>query len=92
MFTVLLPLASLGTTRKNVMEAMMVEGIGTGVSYEAIHLTSLFRAKGFREGMFPNSERISRETLTLPLYPEMKDSDVDRVCATLSRVLRKKAA
>jgi hypothetical protein len=42
--------------------------------------------------MFPNSERISRETLTLPLYPEMKDSDVDRVCATLSRVLRKKAA
>jgi len=92
MFTVLLPLARLGTTRKAVMDAMMQEGIGTGVSYEAIHLTSLFRAKGFREGMFPNSERISRETLTLPLYPEMKDTDVDRVCAALSRVLRKKAA
>jgi hypothetical protein len=92
MFTVLLPLAALGTTRKSVMEAMMLEDIGTGVSYEAIHLTSLFRAKGFKEGMFPNSERISRETLTLPLYPEMKDSDVDRVCAALSRVLRRKAA
>jgi len=92
MFTVLLPLDRLGTTRKAVMDAMMQEGVGTGVSYEAIHLTSLFRAKGFREGMFPNAERISRETLTLPLYPEMKDSDVDRACSALSRVLRRKAA
>ena len=92
MFTVLLPLAKLGTTRKAVMDSMMQEGIGTGVSYEAIHLTTLFRRKGFKEGMFPNSERISRETLTLPLFPEMRASDVERVCASLSRVLRRKAA
>ncbi|HEX4780180.1 MAG TPA: DegT/DnrJ/EryC1/StrS aminotransferase family protein [Usitatibacter sp.] len=92
MFTVLLPLATLGITRKAVMDSMMQEGIGTGISYEAIHLTSLFRAKGFKEGMFPNSERIARETLTLPLYPEMRDSDVERACASLSRVLRRKAA
>jgi dTDP-4-amino-4,6-dideoxygalactose transaminase len=92
MFAVLLPLAKLGITRKAVMDAMMQEGIGTGVSYEAIHLTSLFRAKGFKEGMFPNSERIARETLTLPLFPEMRDSDVERACASLQRVLRRKAA
>ena len=82
----------LGMTRKAVMDAMMKEGIGTGVSYEAIHLTTLFRRKGFREGMFPISERIARETLTLPLYPEMRETDVDRVCAALKRVLRRKAA
>lgn len=92
MFTVLLPLADLRTSRKAVMDAMMNEGVGTGVSYEAIHLTTLFRRKGFREGMFPVSERIARETLTLPLYPEMREHDVERACATLSRVLRRKAA
>jgi dTDP-4-amino-4,6-dideoxygalactose transaminase len=91
MFTYLLPLAELGITRKAFMDAMMQEGIGTGVSYEAIHLTTLFRNKGFREGQFPVSERIGRETVTLPLFPEMRETDVDRVCETLKRVLRKGA-
>jgi len=92
MFTVLLPLADLGMSRKAFMDAMMQEGIGTGVSYEAIHLTTLFRKKGFREGQFPVSERIGRETVTLPLFPEMRETDVDRVCETMKRVLRRKAS
>ena len=92
MFTYLVPLDELGITRKAFMDAMMQEGIGTGVSYEAIHLTTLFRKKGFREGMFPISERIGRETVTLPLFPEMRETDVDRVCETARRVLRRKAA
>jgi dTDP-4-amino-4,6-dideoxygalactose transaminase len=92
MFTVLLPLDAAGMTRKAFMDAMQKEGIGTGVSYEAIHLTTLFRKKGFREGMFPISERIARETVTLPLFPEMRETDVDRVCESLKRVLRAKGA
>lgn len=92
MFTYLLPLGELGITRKDFMDAMMQEGIGTGISYEAIHLTTLFRRKGFREGQFPVSERIGRETVTLPLFPEMRETDVARVCETVKRVLRRKAA
>lgn len=92
MFTVLLPLHAYGKPRKAFIDAMQKEGIGIGISYEAIHLTSLFREKGFREGQFPNSERIARETVTLPLFPEMSDSDVDRVCTALGRVLRREAA
>ena len=92
MFTVLLPLDESGTTRRAFMDAMMQEGIGTGISYEAIHLTSLFRRKGFREGQFPVAERISRETVTLPLFPEMRSSDVDRVCESVKRILHGKAA
>jgi dTDP-4-amino-4,6-dideoxygalactose transaminase len=92
MFTLLLPLERTGGSRKAFIDAMHQEGIGIGISYEAIHLTSLFRAKGLREGMFPNSERIARETVTLPLYPEMHEFEVERVCASVSRVLRRKAA
>jgi dTDP-4-amino-4,6-dideoxygalactose transaminase len=92
MFTVLLPLQALRSTRKAFMDAMQKEGIGTGVSYEAIHLTTLFRNKGFREGMFPVSERIARETVTLPLFPEMRGTDVERVCESMKRVMRRKAA
>ena len=92
MFTVLLPLQALRSTRKAFMDSMHKEGIGTGVSYEAIHLTTLFRNKGFREGMFPISERIARETVTLPLFPEMRETDVERVCESMKRVMRRKAA
>jgi len=92
MFTVLLPLDATRTTRKQFIDAMHGEGIGIGISYEAIHLTTYFRAKGFREGRFPVSERIARETVTLPLFPEMRESDVDRVCEGMKRVLRRKAA
>ena len=90
MFTVLLPLDEVGTTRKAFIDAMKEKGIGIGISYEAIHLTTLFRAKGLREGMFPNSERISRETVTLPLFPEMGEADVERVCTAMSHILRRK--
>jgi hypothetical protein len=92
MFTVLLPLESMGRSRKAFIDAMHKDGIGVGISYEAIHLTTLFRGKGFRPGRFPVSERIARETATLPLFPEMHESDVERVCAAMGRVLRRKAA
>jgi dTDP-4-amino-4,6-dideoxygalactose transaminase len=92
MFTVLLPLEAARTTRKQFVDAMQKEGIGIGISYEAIHLTSYFRGKGFREGQFPVSERIARETVTLPLFPEMRENDVQRVCESMKRALRRKAA
>jgi len=89
MFTALLPLDEARITRKAFVDAMQAEGIGVGISYEALHLTSHFRAKGLRAGQFPVSERIGRETVTLPLFPEMRDSDVERICTTAGRILRR---
>ncbi|MFO1283483.1 MAG: DegT/DnrJ/EryC1/StrS aminotransferase family protein [Burkholderiales bacterium] len=87
MFCVLLPLDRLTITRAQFRDAMQQEGIGTGISYEALHLTTLGRRHGGREGRFPNAERIARETVTLPLFAEMRDEDVDRVCDAAARVL-----
>lgn len=87
MFCVLLPLARLKITRKAFIDEMHAQQIGIGISYEAMHLSTLFRGKGHREGEFPNAERISRETVTLPLHPGMTLADVERVCATLSNII-----
>jgi dTDP-4-amino-4,6-dideoxygalactose transaminase len=38
------------------------------------------------------SERIARETVTLPLFADMREADVERVCACLQRTLRRRAA
>jgi dTDP-4-amino-4,6-dideoxygalactose transaminase len=79
LFAPLLPLETLGITRRAFIEAMAARGIGVGVHYPAIHLFEAYRALGYREGQFPNAERIGRETVTLPLFPAMQLSDVDRV-------------
>ena len=87
MFCVLLPLARMRGTRKKFIDAMAERNIGTGVSYEAMHLSTLFRDKGHRKGEFPNAERIGRETVTLPLFPGMSAADVERASAAILNIL-----
>jgi dTDP-4-amino-4,6-dideoxygalactose transaminase len=88
MFQVLLPAARLVGGRAAVMNAMRAEGILTGVHYPAVHLFSFYREQGWREGMLPHAERVGRSILTLPLFPAMRDDDVERVCASLANACR----
>lgn len=84
MFQVLLPAR---VNRGDFIAAMKQRGIGVGVHYPPLHLFSLYRARGFSAGQFPHAERIGRETITLPLFPAMKDQDVTRVCTALAAIL-----
>ena len=92
MFCILLPLDRLRISRKQFIEEMAARQIGIGVSYEAMHLSTLFRSKGHREGEFPYAERIGRETITLPLFPAMTSADVELVCQALRDILRSHSA
>ena len=87
MFAPLIPLDHLSISRSQFIEAMHAQGIGVGVHYPALHLTTLYRELGYAEGNFPNAERIGRETVTLPLFPGMQLADVDRVCGTVAQIL-----
>jgi dTDP-4-amino-4,6-dideoxygalactose transaminase len=84
MFQVVLPAKF---PRARFIAAMREAAIGVGVHYPAMHLFSLYRSLGWREGQFPHAERIGRSIVTLPLFPTMKDEDVDRVCAAARKVL-----
>jgi hypothetical protein len=81
------PLLPRGADRGAFLAAMKEHGIGVGVHYPALHLFSLYRQLGFKEGDFPIAEDIGRRTITLPLFPAMADSDVDRVCEALAATL-----
>ena len=86
MFQVVLP---DGVARARFIAAMREHAIGIGVHYPAMHLFKLYRQLGWRAGQFPHAERIGRQIATLPLFPAMADSDVDRVCEAAAKVLRK---
>ncbi|MBC3920829.1 DegT/DnrJ/EryC1/StrS aminotransferase family protein [Undibacterium sp. CY18W] len=87
MFCVLIPYENFGHTRTSFRNALNEAGIGTGISYEACHLTTVARHYGYREGMFPNAERIARETVTLPLHVGLTLGDVDEICGVVGKVL-----
>ena len=76
------------TTRADFMTRLKNEhNVGTGFHYAAIHLFTLYRELGFREGMFPESERIGRLTVTLPMFSAMTEADVERVVGAVNAVL-----
>jgi dTDP-4-amino-4,6-dideoxygalactose transaminase len=87
MFAPLLPLPQLTITRREFRDALEQRGIGTGVSYEAAHLATLYRRFGYHRGNLPHTERIADTTVTLPLHPALTTADVDRVCAACAEVL-----
>jgi dTDP-4-amino-4,6-dideoxygalactose transaminase len=87
MFQVVLPEERLTVNRGQVMEQLAAAGIGTGAHYPPIHLLALYRRRGFKPGDFPIAEYIGRNILTLPLFPAMRDADVERVAEALMRIL-----
>ncbi len=89
MFQVVLPADRLQGGRAAVMAGLRDAGIGAGVHYPALHLFTLYRGQGWRDGQLPQAERIGRGILTLPLFPSMIDSDVDRVCNALATTCKR---
>jgi dTDP-4-amino-4,6-dideoxygalactose transaminase len=85
MFQIVLP---AGAERAHFMAEMRKQGIGTGVHYPAMHLFKLYRRLGWHEGQFPHAERLGRSLVTLPLFPAMRDEDVDRVCEAARKALK----
>jgi hypothetical protein len=85
MFQIVLPAR---IERGAFIQAMHAVGIAVGVHYPAIHLLSLYRSMGFKPGDLPHAERIGRGIVTLPLFPAMREQDVDRVCEHSARILK----
>ncbi|HEV7164471.1 MAG TPA: DegT/DnrJ/EryC1/StrS aminotransferase family protein [Gammaproteobacteria bacterium] len=88
MFTLLPHYKKYNLDRTGLKQRMHEKGIGLGIHYQALNQFSFYRNMGYREGQFPNAERIGSETLTLPLFPTMQMSDVDRVCTALKACLK----
>jgi dTDP-4-amino-4,6-dideoxygalactose transaminase len=75
-------------TRDAAIWSLQDRGVGVAVNYRPIHLLKYYREKfGFKEGDFPVAEQIGDQTISLPLYPKLKDSEVDYVIETIIKVL-----
>jgi dTDP-4-amino-4,6-dideoxygalactose transaminase len=80
---------ALHPERDRIRSELEARGVSTGLHYPVpVHLQKAYAQLGHRPGDFPVAERIGRECLTLPLFPEMTTRQQDAVVEALRDALR----
>jgi dTDP-4-amino-4,6-dideoxygalactose transaminase len=78
-----------GGKRDALRQHLADRGIGTGVHYPVpVHLQEASTFMGYRQGDFPVTERIANEVLSLPMYAELSDGQVETVAGAVKEFMR----
>ena len=70
--------------REALREHLAAQGIATAVHYPTpIHLTSAYASLGMLPGSLPVVERLAPQILSLPIYPGMRDEEIERIATAV---------
>jgi len=90
LYTILVYKPESGHSRDEVLNDLNRQKIGTGVHYTPVHLHPYYRNTfGYKEGDYPNSERIGEGTMSLPFSAKLTDEDAEDVVTALYNCLDK---
>lgn len=77
----------LSKKRDRIAAALNESGIASAVYYPVpLHLQEVFAHLGYRPGDFPDSERCAAEAISLPMFPELTEEEIRRVCDVINHV------
>jgi UDP-4-amino-4,6-dideoxy-N-acetyl-beta-L-altrosamine transaminase len=75
--------------RKNVFDYLQANNIRVQVHYIPVHFQPFYQEHfGVKEGDFPNAESYYSSCISLPMFPAMEDSDVERVAGVFAEALK----
>ena len=79
--------------RDGLKDALQAAGVPTEIYYPlCLHLQKSFEYLGYKEGQMPVAEAASKEVLSLPVYPELRNELQDRVIAGIAEFYGRSAA
>lgn len=80
------------TNQRNALQKYLSDiGIETVIHYPVpIHLQKAYKSQGYYAGQFPVTEKKAGSILSLPLFPEMKSSEVQFICNQIKIFMSKK--
>lgn len=75
---------------RNKLQAYLLENkISTGLHYPVpLHLQNCFRLLGHKHGDFPETEKLAETGLSLPMYPELSDEQIEYVADTIKKFFK----
>ncbi len=77
--------------RDEVIKKLKEDGISTGIHYPIpLHLQPPYKYLNLPEGSFPNAEKLCKKALSLPMFPELTDREIEYVCKKIKGFYRKK--
>jgi len=74
--------------RDQIKKALGAAGVGTGIHYPIpIHLQKAYAELGYGRGDLPAAESVAKRFLSLPIYPELRPDQVEKVVAELEKAV-----
>jgi UDP-4-amino-4,6-dideoxy-N-acetyl-beta-L-altrosamine transaminase len=78
-----------GMDRNDLFKNLSASGIGTSVHYTPLHFLTFYKKLGYGNQSFPVAERVSKEILTLPLFPTISKLQINFVAKEIEKNQRK---
>lgn len=74
--------------RDTLKDKLGVAGISVGIHYPIpCHLQPAYQHLGYKKGDFPNSETLSQQILSLPMYPVISEEQINLVVETIIQII-----
>ena len=87
LYVIRLEIDKIKITHKEVHQKLIEKGISVNLHYFPVHLHPFYQKLGFKNGMFPESEKYAEQAISIPIFPGLSNIDQEYIIKTLRKIL-----
>jgi perosamine synthetase len=85
-FPLLINFEKIKLNKKQLFEELKTRGLYLQVHFIPVHLQPFYKKLGFKENDYPKAENYYKQTISLPLYPTLKNKDITYITDTIKKI------